>query len=367
MNWVIPFLIEAAVLTAAMAPYLLLGFLVAGLLRSFVTEQWVRAHLGQRGFVQTIKAVVIGIPLPLCSCGVIPVAAGIRRQGGSAGATASFTAATPQTGVDSIAATIGMLGLPFTIIRVLIAFANGIITGVLVDKFGDAKEKQEPAPGETSCCGSAEPKQTESCCSSETDSDGCCSGANANETPGWMDKIRSGMSFGLITLPRELSMALIVGILLAAVISSTLPASTMESIPGGIFGMYTLVTIISLPLYVCSTGSIPMAFSLLHAGITPGAALLFLIAGPATNTATVTSLWKLIGPRSTLLYIFSILAISWISAALTDFTRLAPAIESAVHHHEMKTSPFQWLSALILLGVLVFASNFVQGLFKRAA
>jgi uncharacterized membrane protein YraQ (UPF0718 family) len=327
------FLKETWWLTSEMAPYLVLGFTIAGLLRVFFTEEWVRRHLGQKGLYQIFKAVVIGIPLPLCSCGVIPVAAGIRRQGGQRGAVAAFTAATPQTGVDAIAATVGLLGWVFAIVRVFIAFLNGLVAGLVVERWGDGPDKEPEPAGESCCQGSGDDSK---------------SAPRSSRT-----KFASGLKFGLVTLPGDLFGALIIGLLLAGVISAFVPQEFFASIPGGQFGVYLGMTLLSLPLYICSTGSIPMAYSFLAAGMSPGAVLIFLIAGPASNTATVTSLWKIIGPRATVGYILSIIATCWVTAIVIDFSGISLLVQEAVHQHDMGVNLFQQGMAVVLIAILI--------------
>jgi uncharacterized membrane protein YraQ (UPF0718 family) len=355
----IKFLKETWWLTSEMAPYLILGFVIAGFLRAFFTEEWVRRHLGQKGLYQIFKAVVIGIPLPLCSCGVIRVAASIRRQGGSRGAVAAFTAATPQTGVDAIAATVGMLGWVFAIVRVIIAFINGIVAGLVVEKWGDAKDNQE-ATTDSCCCESkksscCESSVEESCCS-EPQTESCCSSSGeADNAPNRLEALASGLKFGLLTLPRDLFGALVLGLVLAGAISTFIPQDFFTGIPGGQFGVYLGMTLVSLPLYICSTGSIPMAFMFLQSGLSPGAVLIFLIAGPASNTATVTSLWKIIGGRGTIGYILSIIATSWVAAILLDFSGLSLMVSEAIHEHEMGVNLFQQLMAGLLVAILLYS------------
>ena len=354
------FLVGTWSLTAEMAPYLLLGFALAGLLRSVFTEDWVRRHLGQRGIRQIFKSVIIGIPLPLCSCGVIPVAAGIRKQGGQRGAVAAFTASTPQTGVDSIAATVGMMGWVFAIVRIVIAFINGVVAGLVVERWGekDAPEvrSQMSAKERTCTCGHNEGGPCE-CPEEEEESASCCSSQaapKAEEIP-FAAKLKSGLEFGLLTLPRDLFGALTLGLLVAGAIAVFVPADLFSSLPGGRFSLYVGMTLISLPLYVCSTGSIPMAFSFLQAGMSPGAVLIFLIAGPASNAATVTSLWRIIGGKSTIGYILSIIGTCWLMAIAIDFTGISLLVTEAMHHHETGITPFQHSMAGILVALLLVA------------
>lgn len=321
------FISSTWLLTAEMAPYLILGFVLAGILRSVFTENWVRRHLGQRGLRQVIKAVLIGIPLPLCSCGVIPVAAGIRKQGGQRGAVAAFTASTPQTGVDSIAATVGMMGWVFACVRIVIAFINGIVAGLVVERWGEQDSPEDdpevPVP------------------------------APESKTPA--QALAAGLRFGLLTLPRDLFGALVLGLLVAGAISAMAPENFFASIPGGTFTVYLAMTLISLPLYVCSTGSIPLAFSFLQAGMSPGAVLIFLIAGPASNAATVTSLWQIIGGRSTIGYILSIVATCWLMAFAIDFTGISLLVTETMHHHHSTLNWFQHGMGGLLVAILAFA------------
>jgi uncharacterized membrane protein YraQ (UPF0718 family) len=371
------FFIELWSLTVEMAPYLLLGFGVAGLLRALVSEEWVKRHLGKDGFRQIVKAVVIGIPLPLCSCGVIPVAAGIHRQGGRPGAVAAFTAATPQTGVDAIAASVGMLGWPFTIVRLVIAFINGIISGLIVDglagstssgkaalETGQNGPHDSPTKGPAtvpSCCSSAPTHHGQTgadCCGTPPNTaptESCCATTSSAAAAGSSNgvDIRSGLKFGLLTLPRDLFPALLMGLVLAAIISSVVPQEFFDAIPGGRFGTYLAMTLVSLPLYVCSTGSIPLAFSFLAAGLSPGAVLLFLIAGPATNTATVTALWSILGGRATIGYIVSIILTAWGAAYALDLSGLSLLVSGQLPHHHDEPGLFRHAMAVLLVGLLV--------------
>jgi len=342
VNWIEKFLINTWSLTSEMAPYLLLGFVMAGLLQIFFNEEWVRRHLGQRGFRQIVKACLIGIPLPLCSCGVIPVAAGIRRQGGQRGAVAAFTASTPQTGVDSIFATVGMLGWVFAIVRVCIAFVNGIVAGVVVEKLEEDGQRTKDEGLRTK-------DEGQTCCGSEESSD-----RNSSFVISPSSFVR-GLRFGLVTLPSDLFWALTVGLLIAGMIATFAPADLFANLPGGRFSLYVVMTLISLPLYVCSTGSIPMAFSFLQAGMSPGAVLIFLIAGPASNMATVTSLWKLIGGKATVGYILSIIGTCWAVAIFIDFSGISLLVNETMHHHDTGVNLFQQVMAGVLILLLVGA------------
>ncbi|MDP0501183.1 MAG: SO_0444 family Cu/Zn efflux transporter [Verrucomicrobiota bacterium JB022] len=417
MNWVSELLRGVWALVAEMAPYLWLGFGIAALLHAVVKESWVREHLGKRGFWQTVKATLLGVPLPLCSCGVIPVAAGIRRQGGSAGATAAFTASTPHTGVDSILATAGMISWPFALVRIGVAAVSGVVTGVMVDRFGQADDvapkdidagcgcgcgckgeeaacacEDEPEeahsccssskakeahtccasqpveaiaqpessccssktqPAVTSCCSHEAPVEEASCCSSHKAAESsCCSSHGAEHAHHAPSKLAEGLRFGFETLPRDLSRSLLLGFVLAGVLTQLLPSGALQDYIGSGWIEYVAATVIGLPLYVCAIGSIPIAVALLAAGLSPGAALIFLVVGPATSVATMVALRKIIGARSTVLYIASLTVTAWIAALLVDLGHWN--VIGHVHPMEMQAAWWQHVLGAGLIALLVW-------------
>ncbi|MEA1997517.1 MAG: SO_0444 family Cu/Zn efflux transporter [Gemmatimonadota bacterium] len=327
---------ESWAVLGQMAPYLLFGFLVAGILSVYVSPEWVERHLGGRGFAPIVKASVFGVPLPLCSCGVIPVSASIRRHGASRAATTAFLLSTPQTGVDSIAVTYALLGPVFAVFRPLAALATGLAGGVLVrlfDATDGANTEEEPKPG--SC--------TEECCSGDRK-------GNA-----FMRALRYG--FG--TLPHDIGPALLVGILIAGAMAALIPEKYLATyIGGGIFSIL-LIMAAGVPVYVCATASVPIAAGLMHMGASPGAALAFLIAGPATNAATFTTIWKVLGRRTAGLFIFTVAASALGCGLLLDL--LIPAAEKALPQlagHAHTLSQGNWLShasAIALLAVLAYS------------
>jgi len=270
-----------------MAPYLLLGFSMAGLLSVLISPRLVERHLGNRGLVQVFKASLFGVPLPLCSCGVIPVGASLRQHGAGKGATTAFLLSTPQTGVDSIAVTYALLGPFLAVVRPIAALLTGFLGGGLV--YALDRDGNDPAAEEDATVA----------CSSES---GCCT---VDEEPR-RKTLLDGLTYGLVTLPRDIGRALIVGILLSGVISALVEPRALESALGsGIWPMLAAIAV-GIPLYVCATASTPIALSLIHAGLSPGAALVFLIAGPATNGATVTTLWRVLGRRSVVIFLLTV-------------------------------------------------------------
>lgn len=337
----------------AMAPYLLLGFLVAGLLSVVISPEWVERHLGGNGFGQVVKASLFGVPLPLCSCGVIPVAASLRRHGASKGATTAFLLSTPQTGVDSIAVTVGLLGPFLAVVRPVAAFITGIFGGGLVQAFSDEN-------GTASSRGS-EDVQAGNCSST------CCDDEKVQRP-----KIVEALHYGLVILPRDIGKALVFGVVISGLIAAFVAPQALESYLGGGVWPMIVAMAIGIPLYVCATASTPIALGLIHAGLSPGAALVFLISGPATNTAALTTLWKVLGRRSAILYLVTVAVASLATGLAVDGligtgalpeSALVPAATavqaSAEHaHHEVAGgtgSLFETVCAVILLLVLINA------------
>lgn len=328
--------VESWSLLGQMAPYLLLGFLVAGALSVCISPQFVERHLGGRGFGAVLKASLLGIPLPLCSCGVIPVSASLRRHGASRAATTSFLISTPQTGVDSIAVTYALLGSVFAVYRPLAALAAGLLGGLLVMLF--ARRNHDPDQPEAD-----RPKCTESCCSGH----------------GSQNVFVRALKHGLVTLPRDIGLPLLAGVAVAGAIAALAPANEWQAYLGsGVMGI-VLAMALGVPVYVCATASVPIAVGLIHLGASPGAALAFLIAGPATNAATIASMWKFLGGRAMFLYLLTI-AVSAVAGGLTLdwlFATLDVGVPMPTDHGQ-HTAMGVWLSsawAVILLAILAFS------------
>ena len=325
-----------------MAPYLLFGFFAAGLLSAFVSPEWLERHLGGPGFLPVFKSVMLGVPLPLCSCGVIAVTASLRQHGASRAAATGFLIATPQTGVDSIAATWGMLGPVLGIYRPVVALLSGLFGGLLVSLFGEPETT-----------GHAKAVNGDACATGD-----CCGMENKPGEGSWA-RVRHVFHYGFVTLPRDIARPLVVGMILAGMISALVPTDSLAPyIGGGIFAMLAMIAI-GIPLYVCATASIPLAVGFIHMGASPGAALAFLIAGPATNAATIATVWKTMGRRTTVLYVFSV-ALSALIAGLSydAFVTLIGHSGFAVashHHHEGEMGGMSGLFTILLFAVIVYS------------
>ena len=296
MNLVAGILGASWTVAAQMAPYLLFGFLAAGVLSVLVSPSFVERHLGRRGWRQVVKAAVLGVPLPLCSCSVLPVAASLRRHGASPGATLSFLVSTPQTGVDSILVTHALLGPLFALFRVVVAFVSGIAGGVALE-WVTPVEADADGNGKPSCC--------------------CAHG----EERGKAARI---LRYGLGTLPREIGRSMLFGIVLSGVLTHFVPQNYFaDKLGAGLPAMLAML-LVGIPLYVCSSGSVPIAFALITMGISPGAALVFLVAGPATNAAAVTTVWKVLGRRATVVYLLAISVTALVAGVLLDAVGILP-------------------------------------------
>ncbi|MFA7257217.1 MAG: SO_0444 family Cu/Zn efflux transporter [Kiritimatiellales bacterium] len=314
---------------AIMAPYLLLGFFVAGVLGAFVPVSFIETHLGQRGLWQIVKASLLGVPIPLCSCSVIPVTASLRRHGATKGAAISFLTSTPQTGVDSIAATWGLLGPLFATFRVLVAFITGCVCGVMVEAFTPPSENSTNGC-EDEDCPSCNPK----------------SGAH---------KWKQVFTYGFGVLPRDIGRALLVGILVSGLLGALVPADFFTRYLSSEWLSMLAVMGLGIPIYVCSTGSIPIALAMIGMGLSPGAALVFLITGPATNAATIATVFKTMGRQVVVIYLMTLAGCSLSAGWLLNRILAAQIIAEHVEHHTAGSGRFEQICALILTGLLISA------------
>lgn len=274
--------------TLIVSPWLILGFLFSGLIHAFIGERFIRQHLGGGGFSSVWKATVFGIPLPICSCGVIPLAAGLKNDGASKAATMSFLVSTPTTGIDSIFVTYAFLGTAFAIIRPLSALVGGLLVGALVILFVKEKTKERDFQ---SVPAHAHPLK---------------------------DRLKDGFNYGFGDLPEDIGKTIFWGILIGGVLSALLPRDVSEVYLSNPVIAYPLMLAISVPLYVCAIASVPVAAAMMTKGLVPGAALAFLIAGTATNTVTIAFVAKKFGKKVLFIYLTSIIFLALVSGILLD-------------------------------------------------
>jgi uncharacterized protein len=326
------------------APYLLIGLSFAGLLHVIFNRDFILNHLGQNNFWSVLKASVLGVPLPLCSCGVIPTALYLRKQKASQGATLSFLISTPQTGVDSIIATYGMMGPIFAIFRPVFAFIMGIAGGLAANFFDKEKINITKMKEEGFSCVTCEVK-------------------DPHDHSVW-EKLKSGVNYAYVEFLDDISLQLVFGIILAGIISFIIPDNFFQKYGGdGILGMLLMMAF-AIPLYVCATASIPIAVSLMLKGLSPGAALVFLIAGPATNIATITLIGRALGRKMVIIYLSVIAVFSLIGGYLLNFTYSffdEDIFSQGMMHHESKSIIIQILIGVFSLMLLASLYRKIRG------
>ncbi|CAM4304341.1 SO_0444 family Cu/Zn efflux transporter [Pseudoalteromonas ostreae] len=356
------------------APWLMLGLLIAGLLNVYLPANFLNKHLGKEGFWTTVKAALIGAPMPLCSCGVIPAAIGLRRAGASKSATTAFLVSTPETGVDSVSVSYVLLGPFMAIIRPIAAICSAIVAGVLVgrdaekmqttdhssevnnekklaDTISCCSTKSVAAEEKASCCStkSAAVEEKASCCSTQSvaveekasccstksaaveEKASCCSTQSAAaeekasccDTPSaapasqWQ-KMKQAVSFSCNKLLSDTMKWLMIGLFFAALVQTYVPESFLTQWGSGILAMLVVIAI-SIPMYICATASTPIAAGLLLSGVSPGAVLVFMLAGPATNVATLGVVANELGKRAVVAYLVGVIGIALIFGFLTDY------------------------------------------------
>ena len=315
-----------------MSPYLLLGFGIAGLMHTFVPSHLYNRYLSGRGLRSVLYAAALGVPLPLCSCGVLPTAMSLRREGASKGATTSFLIATPQTGVDSIAATYSLMGLPFAIIRPIAALTTALFGGMLVNLF----DRNEPATDST-------PATNDTAVTHLT----------------LKEKIAGALRYGYVDMMQDIGRWLVLGLVVAGSITVAVPNGFFASFSHRpLLGML-LVLVCAIPMYLCATGSIPIAVALMLKGMTPGAALVLLMAGPAVNVASLLVIRKVLGPRTLWLYLTAIVGGAIAFALGIDyllprewFTDSLILLQESCHAH---TPWFNLICSAALLILLAYA------------
>ena len=286
--------------------YVLFGILVAGMLRIFLSPSTVSRHLGQGRFRSVFKASLLGIPIPLCSCGVLPAAASLKKQGANKGATTAFLISTPESGVDSMALTYALLDPVMTIARPAAAFATATAAGLSENLLSNDEERHVKA--DLSC-----------------PVDGCCDGQEClpedhRSHHSFAEKLRAGLAYAFNDLWNDIAVWFLLGILLAGLITALVPTDVMTRYLGGGLPAMLVMLAAGIPLYICATASTPIAAALILKGVSPGAALVFLLVGPATNVTSLTVLLKILGKRATAIYLFAIalcavlagLALDWV-------------------------------------------------------
>ena len=364
IEWLEAYWNALIMMVAEMAPYLLLGFFVAGILHTFVPRSIYSRHLAPRNMKSVVKAALLGIPLPLCSCGVIPTSVSLRKEGASHGACTSFLIATPQTGVDSIAATYSLMGLPFAIVRPIAALFTAMFGGWLVNRYAkdDEQISAEAAKGLTP---NPSPKGEGSCHSEEDHCECECGCEHEHHYHSLKDKFVGALRYGFVDMFQDVGKWLIIGLLIAALITVAIPNEWLAALHEYKLLNMLIVLAIAIPMYVCATGSIPIAVSLMAKGLTPGAALVLLMAGPAVNSASILVIGKAFGRRTLRLYVLSIVigAIAFglgIDYLLPQqwFAVTSGFVEAAHCGHCLSTWDWIFIALFLMLLINAFTARF---------
>ncbi len=330
-------------LSNAMAIYILFGLLIAGILHELIPEEFIKKHLGKSSLGSVIKATLFGIPIPVCSCGVIPLATALQKSGASKGAVLSFLISTPITGIDSILATFGMFGWIFTIYRIVTSIILAMIAGILVNfekeetRFAIKKEKNlNPIKFQTF-----------------TPQNSCCEDSCGCEEKKRKFSFTNALKYGFITLLGDIAKPLFWGLIIGAAITVAIPENLSSYLSENVWLSYILAVAIAVPMYVCATASLPIAAALILHGVSAGAAFVFLSAGPATNTVTIGVVKKMLGTKAVGMYLGVIAIGSVIFGLGLDWLFKDIDVKSIVHIEE-KPSIFMIASSFILWGLILY-------------
>ena len=314
--------------TAQMSPFLLLGFLIAGILHVYVPGKFYTRYLSRNNKWSVLFAALLGIPLPLCSCGVIPTAIGLKKERASNGAVASFLIATPQTGIDSILATFSMMGLGFALMRPAAALITGVCGGLLINRW-----VPETSTADTACPIEEAPKGS---------------------------RVFRVLRYAFYDMMQDIGGRLVVGLLIAALIQVVVPDEFFLSFGNNTFLQMAVILLIAIPMYICSTGSIPVAAALIMKGLSPGAAMVMLMAGPAVNFASILVVRKSMGRQFTIVYLAIIVLFSVLFGLIVNALGIGSSITGAACTdtccgHKESLGVFSIICAIILSSLILFA------------
>lgn len=343
MDLAINFANNFLVLLDAFSVYVIIGLFIAGILKQIVPDDFVSSHLGKDSTSSVVKATLFGIPLPVCSCSVIPLAQGLRKEGASKGAVQSFLISTPITGVDSILATYSLFGFVFTAFRVVSSIVIAITVGLVQNFFEkESKNKVEEKVEETSCCSSSS----------------CCDSKDEKKT----FSIIKVFKYGYGTLFSDMAKALLIGLILGALFITFMPEEYSKILFDNEFLTYIVVMLFAMPLYTCATASLPIAAALMMQGMSPGAVFIFLTAGPATSAVTMSIVYKMLGKKSLIIYLITIFVLALIFGMAYDtFLGELSLLNVSMIHEE--SSLLESLASLLML-LLIFYHLF-KNKFKK--
>ena len=311
---------------ATLAPFMMLGFCIAGLLHAFVPRGLLVRAMGGTGLGPTVRASLVGIPLPLCSCSVVPVATELRRQGAGRGATAAFMVSTPETGVDSISTSIAVLHPVIVVFRPVAAIVTAVLAGLTVEWFAPDPQTGTPADENT-----------------------CCGHNSTQDVQGPSRGLLGGLRYAFDDLLGEIAPYLVPALLVTALLGVAFDPAQLSDLPVAPWLQRLIMLLFGVPVYVCATSATPVAAAMIVAGISPGAALVFLLAGPATNIVTISAVHQNLGKRSAVIYTTTVGIVSYVCGTILDvfWSDVVATGEYAAHHHH-HLNWVHWTSAAIL-------------------
>jgi uncharacterized membrane protein YraQ (UPF0718 family) len=353
MDFILNIFQEAWNLLIESSVYIIFGLLISGLFKVFLNPDSVARHLGKGRFLSVIKASILGIPLPLCSCGVLPAAASLKKQGANNGATTSFLISTPESGVDSIAVTYALLDPIMTVARPLVAFFTAAGAGLIENLFS-SPEKTKDQSYDLSC-------PVDGCCDKIS-----CSPEEHKTHHSFIDRIVAGLRYAFTDVWNDIANWFFVGLILAGLITASLPDEIFSNyLDGGLSSMF-LMLVIGIPLYICATASTPIAAALILKGVSPGTALVFLLAGPATNITSLTVLLGILGKRATTIYLMTIGLFSILFGLMLDRVYIFIGISAKAivgQASEFMPGWMEWTGAFFL--VLLSVKPISKGIITR--
>ena len=320
------------------APYLLFGFAIAGILKAIIPDDLVKRWLGGKSFLSVVRASIIGIPLPLCSCSVVPTAVSLRKAGANNPATSSFLISTPESGVDSISITYALMDLPMTIMRPIAAFVTAFFAGVLQYFFNHETELPENEPVKSHNC------------------------SHCMKQRRFGRKLMDGIHYAFFDLLEDVALWLTIGLIIGGLIEFFVPANIFVGV-NGILGKF-LILLIGVPLYICASASTPIAASLVMKGLSPGSAIIFLLVGPATNMSNIIVLQKYIGKKGIIINIFSICFVAFIMSMLVDWIYMSFSIpvDFKIASHDHHGGLESWIGIICAVVLIFFL---LRGIYYR--
>lgn len=332
MDWVTRIIAETWQVFLEAAPYVVVGLLAAALIHTVFPKEKIESVLGKPGFGSILKSALFGIPLPLCSCGVLPTALSLKDRGASRGATVSFLVSTPETGLDSIAVTYALINPAMAILRPVAAFISAVLAGIGVERFGGAEDNA----GKVQSCGCR-----------------TCGDASCHEHHSWVSRLRGSLDYIVNDFFPDIANWILLGLVVSGIVAALVPQDFLARIPGP--AQIIAAVIAGVPIYICASASTPIAAVLMAKGVSPGAALVFLLVGPATNVASLMVIGRRLGKRTAAVYLGALVASALVIAFAVDaflgrWNWMPKIADPMLQGH---VTWFNWIgSAILALGLL---------------